>query len=154
MWPQWGSFAGVSQQGLDFSKKIRKKKIDLTFTDVDMGHQKVPKSDFQSQFSMSKIIRIFLIFFNIEVYKKVFCYCHFLKTSIFEPLCFLKWCPIFDGPCEHLWKSNQKNIIILLIFLLKSTPCWLTAAKLHHWGHTKLAVRQSHNRTKSAESFV
>ena len=30
------------------------------------------------------------------------CYCHFLKTSIFEPLCFLKWCPIFDGPCEHL----------------------------------------------------
>ena len=49
---------------------------------------------------------------------------------------FLKRRLIFDGPCEHLWKSNQKNIFILLIFLLKSTPCWLTSAKLHHWGHT------------------
>ena len=51
---------------------------------------------------------------------KVLGYLHFLKTSIFDPLCFLKWCPIFDGPCEHLGKSNQKNIFTLLIFLLKS----------------------------------
>ena len=44
----------MSQQGVDFSKKIskKKKKIDLTFTDVHMGRQKVPKSDFQSQFSI------------------------------------------------------------------------------------------------------
>ena len=35
----------------------------MTFTDVHMGRQKVSKSDFQSQFSMSKIIEIFLIFF-------------------------------------------------------------------------------------------
>ena len=27
-----------------------------------------------------------------------------------------------------------------LIFLLKSTPCWLTSAKLHHWGHTRVVV--------------
>ena len=33
-----------------------------------MGRQKVPKSDFQSQLSMSKIIQIFLIFFFIEEY--------------------------------------------------------------------------------------
>ena len=48
----------LSQQGLDFSKKISKRIIffDLTFTDVHMGRQKVPKSDFQSQFSMSKNI--------------------------------------------------------------------------------------------------
>ena len=39
-------------------------------------------------------------------------------------------------PCEHLCESNQKNISLLLIFLLKSIPCWLTTAKLHHWGHT------------------
>ena len=52
----------------------------------------------------------------------------------------LKWRLIFDGPCKHLWKSNQKNIFILLIFLLKSTPCWVTSAKLHHWGHTKKYV--------------
>ena len=41
-------------------------------------------------------------------------------------------------PCEHLWKSNQKNIFILLNSLLKSTPCWLTSAQLHHWGHTNI----------------
>ena len=55
----------MSQQGLDFRKKksIKEKYFfDLTFTDVHMGRQKVPKSDFQSQFSMSKIIPIFLIF--------------------------------------------------------------------------------------------
>jgi hypothetical protein len=34
-----------------------------------MGRQKVPKSDFQSQFSMSKIIQTFLIFFFIEEYQ-------------------------------------------------------------------------------------
>ena len=33
-----------------------------------MGCQKVPKSDFQSQFSVSNIIQIFLIFF-IEEYE-------------------------------------------------------------------------------------
>ena len=48
----------MSQQRLDFSKKSVKEKyfFDLTFTDVHMGCQKVPKSDFQSQLSRSKII--------------------------------------------------------------------------------------------------
>ena len=32
----------------------------LTITDVQMGRQKVPKSDFQRQFAMSKIILIFI----------------------------------------------------------------------------------------------
>ena len=41
----------------------------MTFTDVHIGRQKVPKSDFQRQFSMSNIIRIFLIFFFIEEYQ-------------------------------------------------------------------------------------
>ena len=111
----------------------------MTFTDVHRGRQKVPKSDFQSQFSMSKIIRIFLNFFsqnNISLGP------HFLKNTFFdnfktERLLFLKWRLIFDGPCEHLWKSNQKIILILLIFLLKSSSCWLTSAQLHHWGHTR-----------------
>ena len=58
----------MSQQWLDFSKKISKRKIffDLTLTDVHIGRQKVPKSDFQSQFSMSKFIQIFLIFFSMK----------------------------------------------------------------------------------------
>ena len=72
VWQQWWSFADVSQQGLHFSKKISKIKtfFDLTFTDVHMGRQKVLKSDFQSHFSTSKIIQIFLIyFFFIEEYQ-------------------------------------------------------------------------------------
>ena len=65
VWPQWWSFADMSH----FSKKISKIEIffDLTFTDVHMGRQKVPESDFQSQFSMSKIIWIFLIFFHWRI---------------------------------------------------------------------------------------
>ena len=40
--PQWWSFADVSQQGVDFSKKISKIEIfiDLTFTDVHTDRQK------------------------------------------------------------------------------------------------------------------
>ena len=61
----------MSQQGFDFSKTsvIEKYFFDLTFTDVHMGHQKVPKSDFQSQFSMSKNDRIFLKKKFIEEYQ-------------------------------------------------------------------------------------
>ena len=44
----------------------------------------------------------------------------FGKLQFLNHFVFLKWCPIFDGPCEHMWKSNQKIIFILLIFLLKS----------------------------------
>ena len=61
----------MSQQGLDFSKKISKKKyfFDLTYTDVHTGRQKVPKSDFQSHFSMSKNGQIFLKKKFIEEYQ-------------------------------------------------------------------------------------
>ena len=34
----------------------------------------------------------------------------------------------------------KKNVFILLIFLLKSNPCWLKFAKLHHWGHTNNSI--------------
>ena len=33
-------------------------------------------------------------------------------------------------------KVESKNYFVLLIFLLKSTPCWLTSEKLHDWGHS------------------
>ena len=46
--------------------------------------------------------------------------------------------------CEHLWKSNQKIIFILLICLLKSTSCWLTSPKPHHWGHTNIAQSRTY----------
>ena len=61
----------MSQQELDFSKKSVKEKLffDLTFTDVHMSRQKGPKSDFQSQFYMSKNVQIFLKKNFIEKYQ-------------------------------------------------------------------------------------
>ena len=43
MWPQWWSFADLSQQGVDFSKKISNSKylFDLTFKDVHTDRQKL-----------------------------------------------------------------------------------------------------------------
>ena len=71
--------------------------------------QKVPKFDFQSQFSMSKIIRIFLNFFCIEEYQfrsTFFVIDIFLITSIFKY--FLKWYPIFDSwPLHQLSKFTN-----------------------------------------------
>ena len=63
VWPQWWDFVYLGQQGLHFSKKISKIKI---FLDVHMGRHKVPKSDFQSNFSKSKIIQICVIFFSFK----------------------------------------------------------------------------------------
>ena len=53
--------------------------------------QKVPKFDFQSQFSTSKIIGIFLIFFFIEEYqfRSTFFVIDIFITSIFKSLYFL-----------------------------------------------------------------
>ena len=56
--------------------------------------------DFQSQFSMSKIIGIFLNLFLIEDYcfrGMFFYHWYFFKTSIFEALYFLKMSSIFVG---------------------------------------------------------
>ena len=61
------------------------------------GDWKILISDLQSQFSMSKIIRIFLIFFFIEEYDfrgTLFVIDIFWKLHFFKPLYFLKWRPI------------------------------------------------------------
>ena len=46
-----------------------------------LSDRKMPISDFQSQFSMTKIVRIFLIFFFIEEYQPRGC---FLLLTFFE----------------------------------------------------------------------
>ena len=73
-------------------------------------------------------------YFFIEDYqfsRKFFVIVIFWKTSIFGPLRFLKWCPIFDSPFEHLQKSNKKMIFILLIFCKNILPFdQVTSAKL------------------------
>ena len=66
--------------------------------------QRVPKFYFQSQFSVSKIIQISLIFFPL---KNTILGAHFLIASIFN-LLLLKWCPIFDSsPLNQFSKFNN-----------------------------------------------
>ena len=117
--------------------KINNSFMYLTFTDVHMGRQKVPNLTFKVNFLCRKIIQS-LQFFFIEEYqfRRRFLLFSSLENYHFWTTLFSKMKLNFDGPCEHLWKSNKKNIYILLIFFLKSTPCWLTFAKLHNWGHT------------------
>ena len=62
----------------------------------------MPKSDFQSQFSISKIIRNFFIFFSL---KNTNLGAQFLLLTFFKSLYFLKWCPIlqFSKFNNYLW---------------------------------------------------
>ena len=69
---------------------------------------KLPKSDFWSQFSTSKIneiqkkaipkywLRHGLLMKKSVIKETIFCQRHFFWLQIFEPLYFLKWRPIFD----------------------------------------------------------
>ena len=38
----------------------------------------------------------------------------------------------------NMCESQIKKKIFYWFFLLKSSPFWLTTAKLHHWGHTTM----------------
>ena len=80
------------------------------------GDWKILISDFQSQFSMSKIIRIFLIFFFIEEYQfrgifvviDIFWKIHFLNHFV------TKIMPIFQSP------PAKRTLICQIFFLWKS----------------------------------
>ena len=89
-------------------------------------------SDFQSQFSVSKINRIFWKIFSL---KNLILGAHlllltFLETSIFEPLYFLKLCPIFD------WLQDLKNFG----FGPKERPGRMCDSVSSKWGHTNQSV--------------
>ena len=77
---------------------------------------KGPKSDFQSHFSTSKNIRIFLIA------------AHFLKTSIFKSLYFLKWCPIIHS--SPLLQFSKFNNFIWLNLYLSLENC---STNIYYW---------------------
>ena len=73
-----------------------------------------------------------------------FSYWHFLITSIFKSLNFLKWCPIFDtSPLTQFSKFN--NFLWVCWFLGKSLSNFVPPAwKLHnpycHSWHTEIAL--------------
>ena len=65
---------------------------------------------FKVNFYSQKLYESFWFFFslkNISLGAGFLLLTFFKNLKIFEPICFLKWGPIFDGPCKHLWKSNQ-----------------------------------------------
>ena len=76
-----------------------------------MSKQKPPKFDFQSQFSLSKISFIILIFVSVKIIRlgvQLMMY-QFLITSFFEVVYFLKLGPIFVASYPSERKSNHKN---------------------------------------------
>ena len=89
---------------------------------------KAPKFDIQSQFSMSKIVQNFLIFFS---FKNSRAHWHFLMKSNFRLLYLLKWCPIFDSSPiiqnsnsisykSGRWKENKEIWIASTAFLQRN----------------------------------
>jgi hypothetical protein len=77
----------------------------LTFTDVHIGRQKVPKSDFQSHFSLSKKNWIFLIFFFIQEYQFRR---RFFVIVIFWKLQFLNHFVFWKMP--NFWRSVWTSV--------------------------------------------
>ena len=105
------------------------------------NRQKVPKFDFQSQFSTSKIIRIFLIFFSS---KNINLGAHFLFLLILcsikiERLLFLKFLKILAFFDSYFWpfsKSEEKIKVIFVISAIMSSM-WNVFIKFH-WHDEKL----------------
>ena len=74
-----------------------------------------------SKIVMSKIIWIFLFF----LLKNIILGAHFLKTSIFKPLNFLKWCPIFD----NFYSTDRlKNFLRGWLLVLDLKECLVECA--------------------------
>ena len=65
----WSFLAGGTKLERFLPKNQHTQRKLLNFENWVNGCQKVPKFDFQSQFFMSKVIRIFLNFFFIEEYQ-------------------------------------------------------------------------------------
>ena len=87
----------------------------------------MPILDFQSKFSTSKIIWGFP-FFSL---KNTNLGAHFLITSTFKSLYFLKWCPIFDtSPSTQF--SNSNNFLWFCVFLGKNLFSFLPPVWKHH----------------------
>ena len=102
------------------------------------SNRKMTISDFQSQFSMSKMTRIFLnFFFHYRINTNLgahFFYWHFLILSIFESLYFLKGCPLTQFS-QLDWSKlkilswidsplNLDNFFVDIWRLGEGTLCW------------------------------
>ena len=96
--------------GCRVSKRGIQKRLFL-WLKIAKSHQEVPKSHFQSQFSMSRTIRFFFIYGYLKrktIQPKLLIifpsknidlgfYWHFLITLFLKALYFPKWCLMFEG---------------------------------------------------------
>ena len=84
------SFKGEGQNWKDFCLKINKPKGSWC---NGGGVEKCLNLTFKVNFPCQQSSEFFS---TSSIYEHIFCYWHFLITSIFKSLYFLKWCPIFD----------------------------------------------------------
>ena len=103
----------------------------MTFTDVHTGRQKVPKSDFQSHFPMSKNVRIFLKknsndFWHRKLTLKVR-FRHFLTTHV------------------NICESQIKKLCFFYCFFAKIKPLLTHVRKTpplrsHYWSYLPICI--------------
>ena len=116
--------------------------ICLSLTFIYLGHQKVPKFDFQSQFLRSKIfVESFLIYlFFIEKYQISII---LFAIGIFGNLNF--WPPLFSKIMLNFWRLIWKSVksqikkkyFSITNFWVKIYSSWPLSLKLHHWSKLK-----------------
>ena len=84
--------------------------------------QKLQHSDFQSEFLCQRLSHSFWIYFSLKniILGAHFCYWHFLKISIFKPLYFLKWHPIF----YHFYSTYRKTSKLFNGLVISFGPKW------------------------------
>ena len=100
----------------------------------------MPKPEFQSQFSMSKIISIFLIIFSFyQCQSRNSC----LLLTFFDNFNF--WNNLNDDLFESQPRSNQNNILLETIFEQKSSFILPLSSKLLHWADK--CIKMSYNFT-------
>ena len=103
----------------------------MTFTDVHRGCQKVPKSDFQSQFSMftihSNLSDFFFLLKNIRFEEG------FLLSSFFENFNF--WTTLFSKMEPNFWRSVWTFVKVKSKNYFYFTVLYYTVLLLH--GNTK-----------------
>jgi len=94
------------------------------------SRQKVPKSDFQSQFSASKIIRNFIKKFFIEEYQSRGTFFVFSNCIKIERLLFLKFLKILAFFDRYFWPFNKSEENEILSLTLMLFACRVFAATM------------------------
>ena len=117
--------------------------------------QKEPKFDFQSQFSTSKNLEIFLIFCFIKKYQFR---STFFVIDIFKSLYFLKWCPIFDSSPLHQF-SKFNHFLWVCWFLGKNlsnfvSHAWKLDNQYCHTSYVLLSVNKEMESQKKGDNVL